>query len=203
MSVSSVTGPFLSTNGFQVGSEAVPVTTVDISNNLTVVNATISGNLSVAGTSNQGTAGAAGSRSTILKQLTGIVENTATDILTITVPNVSGGAGGRIEVISTITQTSHIGDSTRTIYYLWAVTRLAGAVAVLTVTVITGGSVIATKASGYTFTSLLAGSAVTGGATAVNTFTIQITNDASTDSTTTATVYAECINSLAGGTTIA
>lgn len=196
MSRSNVSGPFHSEQGFETG-VGTPIASIDTTNNATFVN------LSVSGTFNRGVPAAAGAYQTIQKQITGIVENTATDLLTVTVPNVSGGAGGRILVVSTITQPSHIGDSTRTIEYLWAVTRLAGAVAVITVTVITGAAIIATKAAGYTFTSVLAGSAVTGGATAVNTFTIQITNDASTDSTTTATVYAECLNSLASGVTLA
>lgn len=139
MSVTSVSGPLVSTGGFEVGTEAVPVPSIDSSNNATFVN------LSVSGTFNRGTPGAAGSYQTIQKQVAAIVDAAATDILTITVPNISGGAGGRLLVSSTITQTSHVGDSTRTVEYIWSVTRLAGAIAVITISIITGGTVIATR----------------------------------------------------------
>lgn len=147
--------------------------------------------------------GIAGTWATIVKQVTGIVDAAATTLFTVTVPNISCGAGGRVIVTSTITQTSHVGDSTRTVEYIWSVTRLAGAVAVITISIITGGTVIATKASGYTLTSTLAATAVSGGATAVNTFSIQVTNTGSTASTTSATLYAEVLNnmgSVAAGT---
>lgn len=128
-----------------------------------------------------------------------IAQATATGLFRVTVPNVSGGAGGRVLVTSVITQTSHVGDSTRTIEYVWSVTRLAGAVAVITISIVTGGTVIATKAAGYTLTSTLAATAVSGGATATNTFDIQVTNTGSTSSTTNATYLAECLNYAEGG----
>jgi hypothetical protein len=141
-----------------------------------------------------GELGSTGSYDQVFKQVTAIVDATATDILTITVPNQNCGAGGRVLCSSTITQASHIGDSTRTVEYIWSVTRLAGAIAVITISIITGGTVIATKASGYTLTSTIAATAVTGGATAINTFTFQVTNTGSTASTTAATVFAEILN---------
>lgn len=188
MSVTSFSGPVLSSAGFQVGTEAAPVSVIDSNG---------------AFTRNGIAAGGAGSLQSVLKQVAAIAQATATDILTVTVPNVSAGAGGRIVVTSVITQTGHIGDSTRTVEYLWTVTRVAGAAAVITISIITGGSVIATSAAGYTLTSTLAASAVTGAVGATNTFTFQITNTGSTSSTTTATILAECLNTLAGGVTIA
>lgn len=150
--------------------------------------------VSTAGFGAAADSGLAGAYTAITKQVTGIAQATATDILTVTVPNASGGAGGRILCSSTITQTSHVGDSTRTVEYIWSVTRLADAVAVITISIITGGTVIATKAAGYTLTSTIAATAVTGGATASNSFTFQVTNTGSTSSTTTATLIAECLN---------
>lgn len=151
---------------------------------------------SQAGFTYPGQMGSAGGYAQLVKQVTGIVENTATTLFTVTVPNINCGAGGRVLCTSTLTQASHIGDSTRTVEYIWSVTRLAGAVAVITISLITGASAIATKASGYTFTSVLAATAVSGSATAVNTFNIQVTNDASTDSTSAATVFAEVLNNM-------
>ncbi len=143
-----------------------------------------------------GQAGSAGGYAQLVKQITGIANAAATTLFTVTVPNISCGAGGRVIVTSTITQTSHVGDSTRTVEYIWSVTRLAGAVAVITISIITGGTVIATKASGYTLTSTLAATAVSGGATETNTFDIQVTNTGSTSSTTAATLFAEILNNM-------
>lgn len=196
MSRSNVSGPFHSEQGFETG-VGTPIASIDATNNATFVNLTLSGNLV------QGSSGAAGARQTVLKQVDAIADATATDILTITIPNIAAGAGGRILVSSTITQTGHVGDSTRTVEYIWSVTRVAGAVAVITISIITGGTVIATSAAGYTLTSTLDASAVSGGATATNTFTFRVTNTGSTASTTRATVYAECLNSRTGGVTIA
>lgn len=196
MAISSVTGPLQSQGGFQTGGtdENTGITIFDALGNLTIpVGANIQ----------QGAKGGAASRQTLQNQIAGIVDATATTLFTVTVPNVSGGAGIRILCSSVITQTSHVGDSTRTVEYLCSVTRLAGAVAVITISIITGGTVIATKAAGFTLTSTLAATAVSGGATAVNTFQIQVTNTGSTASTTTATFFAECLNSLAGGISIA
>lgn len=186
-------GPVYSESGFDVGTDTAVTWSVSSTGAVT----------SSSGNSSQGgSAGGAGVRQSVLKQVTAIADAAATDVLTITVPNVSGGAGGRILCSSTITQTSHVGDSTRTVEYIWSVTRLAGAVAVITISIITGGTVIATKAAGSTITSTLAATAVSGGATATNTFTFQVTNTGTPASTTAATIYAECLNYGAGGVTI-
>lgn len=196
MAVSSVTGPLLSTAGFQIGTEAAPVTLFDAAGNLT---------LPAASSTTRGTPGAAGTTTTLFGQKTAVADATPTKLFTITIPNIGAGAGGTVKVTSTTTLAGHIGDSTRTVQYTWSVTRTVGAVAVCTITIVTGATVIATSGAGgaYTITSTLGASSVTGAAGASNSFDIQVTNTGSTATTTTVTFEAACLNNLAGGVTIA
>ena len=140
--------------------------------------------------------GSTGSYILLPGQTTGIAQATATKIFTITIPNGNYSAGGTVLCSSTTTAASHIADSTRTVLYTWSVTRTSGAVAVATITIVTGATVIATSGAGgaYTLTSTLGASSVSGGATATNTFDIQVTNTGSTSSTSTATWRVECVN---------
>lgn len=140
--------------------------------------------------------GSTGSYVAICGQKTAIAQATATKLFTVTIPNGNYSAGGRVLCSSTTTATSHIADSTRTVEYIWSVTRNVGNVAVITISIITGGTVIATSGAvgAYTLTSTLGASSVSGGATAVNTFDIQVTNTGSTSSTSAATWMAECLN---------
>lgn len=139
------------------------------------------------------TNGLAGSYGQINNIVTAIADATATRVLRLTVPNANNSAVVRILVRSTITTTSHIGDSTRVVEYMVVVTRLAGAVAVIAISAAVGAQ-IATKAAGQTLTSTLGVSAVTGGATAINTFDIQVTNTGSVAGTSETQVFAEVLN---------
>lgn len=139
------------------------------------------------------TSGLAGSYSQINNIVSAIADATATRVLQLQVPNANNSAVVRVLIRSTITTASHIGDSTRVVEYLVVVTRLAGAVAVCTVSAAIGAQ-IATKAAGQTLTSTLAAAAVSGGATAVNTFDLQITNTGSVAGTSETQVFAEILN---------
>lgn len=143
------------------------------------------------------TAGLAGQWAQVNSVTAAIADATATRVLQIQVPNANNSAVIRVLIRTTITTTSHIGDSTRVVEYLVVVTRLAGAVAVCTVSAAIGAA-IATKAAGQTITSTLAAAAVSGGATATNTFDLQITNTGSVAGTSETQALAEILNYQGG-----
>ena len=143
------------------------------------------------------TAGLAGQYAQVNAVTTAIPDATATRVLQVQVPNADNSAIVRITVRSTITAASHIGDSTRVVMYLLAVTRHAGAVAVAVLGAALGAA-IATKAGGSTLTSTLGVAAVVGGATATNTFDIQVTNTGTPAGISETHVFAEILNYQGG-----
>lgn len=163
---SSSTGPIQSDGGFAINQD-MPASTV--------------------------TSGLAGSYGQINNVVSAIADSTATRVLQLQVPNANNSAVVRVLVRSTITTASHIGDSTRVVEYLIVVTRLAGAVAVAAISAAVGAQ-IATKAAGRTLTSALTIAAVSGGATATNTFDVQVTNVLSTAGVSETQVFAEVLN---------
>lgn len=137
--------------------------------------------------------GLAGSYDTQMNTVSAITDATATTVLTITVPNFANSAVVRVFGHSRITTTGHIYDSTRVFEYFIVVTRVAGAVAVAAISAAVGAQ-IATSAAGQTLTSTLAIAAVAGGATASNSFAVQVTNTGSVAGTSETTVWAEILN---------
>lgn len=119
--------------------------------------------------------GTAGSYAQVNVVTTGIADTVATRVARITIPNANNSAVIRVLARVTLTAASHIADSTRVVEYLFVVTRLAGAIAAAAVGAAVGAQ-IATKASGHTMTATLGLSSITGGATATNTFDIQLTS---------------------------
>jgi len=199
MSVSSFSGPVLSTAGFQVGSEASPVTLVDSAGNFTTTAQVKSGSLLVTGEVDQvAVQGGANSLSRAIYGKAGIADTVATDIILVTVLNLASRAVMRLLVSSGLDGASHNYDSNRVVEYLCTITRVAGAnvVAVLSAAI---GAQIATSAGGRTLTSTLGVSAITGAVGATNTFTIQVTNTASAGAQTAETlIAAELMNGSNG-----
>lgn len=120
------------------------------------------------------TAGLAGSMAQVNTVASAIADNAATRLFQVTVPNAGNAACIEITVLSTITAVGHVGDSARVVKYFVVVSRVAGSVAVIAISAAVGAQ-IATSGSS-TLTSTLTVSAVTGGATASNTFLINVTN---------------------------
>lgn len=130
---------------------------------------------------------------------TAIVDSTATQVGLITVPNVACSWAGLVILRLGLTGASHTYDSTRVWVGTLAVTRVPGAAAVSTLTVVTGGSQQATSASGYTITITVALGSVSGGVTATNTFAINVTSVGSTASTSECQCMVIGSNGAAGG----
>lgn len=160
-------------------------------------------------------AGAALSAYSLVKTITAIADDTATTLFTVTVPNPTvfntavidltvlaiAGAGGAIGA----------GESCAAAFYQIVVTRTAGVAAVAgistaasataAVAAVSGGDQIVSPAT----QALVSLGAVSGGATASETFTIQVTIDDDTGSATnhSCVAYATLLNVNASGVTIA
>jgi len=182
MSVSSVSGPWLSTAGFQVGSEASPINVIDSSGNF--VGPSVTQNLPLVGTY----------MGPFQKLTTAIADSVATTILTITMPNVNGSFVARVLVRSAITNSSHKYDSTRVQEVLIVGTRVAGAAMGAGISAAIGAQ-IATVSAGQTITAPLT-IAVAGGATADNTVALQITPVNASAGTSEAHVACEILEAI-------
>jgi hypothetical protein len=100
-----------------------------------------------------------------------------------------------------VNATGHIGDSTRASLWVLAISRVAGSVAVATLSTALG-AVIATSGSS-TLTAPLSLAAESGGATAVNTIAIQITSVGSPAGISDCQLTIIGNQGLAGGVTVA
>jgi hypothetical protein len=148
-------------------------------------------------------AGGAKSRDAIMKTVTGIADNSPTDVLTITIPNANHAAALRLLFLSSNGGTDAY-ESSRAAQGLVVFQRNTGAVAIATAASIADG-VIATNAVGGSATHSLAYavSAVTGAAGASNSFTITVTiDDSGNIGSNQLVVFAELINAAATGVTI-
>lgn len=167
------------------------------------------GTLSVAAIANTGsvilgalTAGSATSTKQIIKKVTGIADNTATDVLTVTVPNANHAAVIKLTLLSSNGSTDAF-ESSRTAEGAVVVARTTGANAVAVAATLTLAQ-IATVAAGATHTLAYGVSAISGAVGATNTFTIQVTIDDSGNlGSNQCVVLAEVINAEATGVTIA
>ena len=151
-----------------------------------------------------GAAAAAGATTTtrIIKKVTGIADNTATDVFTVTVPNANHSAGVKVRLVSSNGGTDAF-ESTRVAEGFVVLARTSGANAVAGVAALTHAQ-IATVSGGATHTLAYGVSAISGAVGAVNTFTIQVTIDDSGNLGSNQVVaVAEIINSEATGVTIA
>lgn len=139
------------------------------------------------------------------KPVTGILNATATNVLTITVPNAAHAATVRVCLHASLGAGGSIGanEGSACIAYDISVTRTANANAVVGIST-AYGSASSSVATGQTCTVTAAMSAVTGGTTVSNTFAINVTISRSGAGATnhTCLVKAEILNSNASGITL-
>jgi hypothetical protein len=148
-----------------------------------------------------GGSGGESSLATLIVRKTGIADNTATDVLRITVPNVNGAAFLSCRTMAS-TGGANAFEGTRVAYQSIAVNRVAGAAAFGNV----GTAALAGSADGGDqLTSInLTLEAVAGAVTATNTFDVQVTVvDSSSAGAIKACFIFELLNSEAGGVTMA
>jgi len=149
-----------------------------------------------------GVAGSATAARVFTKKVTGIGDNTATDVLTVTVPNANHAATIRLLFLSS-NGGSDAFESSRTATGAVVVARVTGLNAVATAATLTHEA-IATVAAGATHTLAYGVSAISGAVGAVNTFTVQVTiNDSGNTASNQVVVFAEVLNAEASGITVA
>jgi hypothetical protein len=147
-----------------------------------------------------GDAGAMG-RVTTLK--TGIANNVATAVYTVTVPNGNHNAGLFLEIVAHLGAGTDASESTRVARGAIAIARQTG-VATVAAAATLESATIATVATGGTLTLAYGVSAMTGAVGATQTFTVTLTLVVTgTITNHTALVSATLLNSSAGGITIA
>lgn len=152
-----------------------------------------------------GTAGAATTFNRHIKAVTGIADATATDVLTITVPNAAHASSVRVTLVGSLGAGGAIGanEASGTVSYDIVITRTAGVNAVATISA-AYGSGMASVAGAATITVTAAMSAVSGAVGASNSFTckVTITKGSGSSANHTATVLAQVINANATGCTL-
>ena len=138
----------------------------------------------------------------ITKKVTSIADNTATDILTVTIPNANHAATIRLLLLSSNGGTDAF-ESSRTASGSVVVARTTGANAVAAASTIDAAQ-IATVSGGATHTLAYSVSAISGAVGDPNTFTIQVTIDDSGNlGSNQLVVFAELLNAESTGVTIA
>lgn len=151
-------------------------------------------------------AGTANSVTTLTKRVTAIADNTATTVLTITVPNVAAAALIRVDFLGIAGAGGAIGtcEDITSVSYNFSVARTPG-VAMGAKASTAFGSAAAVVTGAGTMTCVSADPTLTGeGVTVTNTGLIKVTIDQSSTSTNhVCIVQATVINYLAGGVTIA
>ena len=169
------------------------------------INAT--GTLSVTGATSFGGAAAAATTDTLLTKLTSsIADNTATAVLTVTIPNAAHAASLRVRLLGRLGAGGAIGadEATGSVTYDFAIARTAGVNAVVTASTAFGSAMTAV-AGAATVTVTAAASAITGAVGASNSFTVQVTIAKGSGSSANhkCTLVAEVLNANATGITIA
>lgn len=148
--------------------------------------------------------GDAGSVTEFRKQTTGIADNTATSVITVTIPNGSHSAYIRLRIRAALGAGGAVGadEASGLVQYDVIVTRVTGVNAVRNAAASTVTTVSVAGGTTITVTPTLA--AVAGAVGAVNTFDVQITiargGGASTNHT--CDVYASVLNQNASGITV-
>lgn len=149
-----------------------------------------------------GAAAAATSCRHLTKKVTGIADNTATDVLTVTIPNANHAAAIKIMFLSSNGSTDAF-ESSRVATGHVVVARTTGANAVATAAALDNAA-IATVSGGATHTLAYGVSAITGAVGDPNTFTIQVTLDDSGNLGSNQVVCSvELLNAESTGITIA
>ena len=149
-----------------------------------------------------GVAAAATTEHKVIKKVTGIADNTATDVFTVTVPNANHAAAVKITLLSSNGSTDAF-ESSRVAVGTVVLARTTGANVSAAVSTLTLAQ-IATVAAGATHTLAYGVSAISGAVGATNTFTIQVTIDDSGNTGANQVVaVAELVNAEATGVTIA
>lgn len=149
-----------------------------------------------------GAAAAATTLRGITKKVTGIADNTATDVLTVTVPNANHAAAIRLTLLSSNGSTDAF-ESSRTAQGLVVLARTTGANVVATAAALSDAA-IATVSGGATHTLAYDLSSIVGAVGAVNTFTIRVTiDDSGNTGGSQVVLFAELLNAEATGITLA
>lgn len=181
------------------------VADVTVGTSLTVPTATITTGTTttaIATTDGIGAAAAATSLRRLTKKVTGIADNTATDVVTVTVPNANHAATIRLLFLSSNGSTDAF-ESSRTAQGLVVLARTTGANVVATAATLADAA-IATVSGGATHTLAYDLSTITGAVGATNTFTVRVTIDDSGNlGSSQVVVYAELLNAEATGVTLA
>lgn len=162
------------------------------------------GDLRFAGTTQQGstTLAAATTANRIIIKKTGIADNTATAIVTVTVPNANHAAAIKLTFLSSNGSTDAF-ESSRCAQGTVVLARTTGANVVAAVAALAIAQ-IATVAAGATHTLAYDLSAVSGAVGATNTFDIRVTIDDSGNlGSNQIVVMAELINAEVNGVTMA
>jgi hypothetical protein len=154
---------------------------------------------------NASAAGAATARTELNKAVTAIPNNSATAVLTITIPNAAHSAQVYVEVCGSLGAGGAVGanEASATNCYTITLTRTAGVNATATISAASGAAATAV-AGAATVTCTAAMSAVSGGVSASNSFTVNVTIARSGGSSTnhTCLVYAKLMNANATGLTL-
>lgn len=148
-----------------------------------------------------GVPGAATSAHRLIKKVTAIADNVATDVLTVTVPNAGQSAGIKLSFLSANGSTDAF-ESSRVAEGFVVLARTSGVATVATIAALDLAQ-IATVGGGATHTLAYGVSSMTGAVGATQTFTIQVTiNDTGNTGGNQVVVVAEVLNSQASGVTI-
>lgn len=148
-----------------------------------------------------GTAAAATTAYEIVKKVTGIADNAATDVLTVTVPNANHAASVSVRLLCSTGSTDAF-ESTRTAEGFVVLARTTGVATVAAVTTLEQAQ-IATVAAGATLTLAYGVSAIAGAVGATQTFTVTATvNDSGNVGANQCVVGAKVLNAEATGVTI-
>ncbi len=152
---------------------------------------------------NAAAAGGAGWTGTLVVRKTGIANNTATDVITVTVPNGNHNGAIYLDIMAHLGTGTDASESTRVATGAIAICRQTGATTVAVASTL-AQTAIATSAGGGTLTLAYGVSAITGAVGATNTFTIQVTLVVTGTITDHACmIFARSLNSAASGLTMA
>lgn len=149
-----------------------------------------------------GLAGSATSARRIIKKVTAMGDGAAVDVITVTVPNSNQSAGIKVSLLSSNGSTDAF-ESSRVAEGFVVLARTSGVATVAAVAALDLAQ-IATVGGGATHTLAYGVSAISGLASATQTFTITVTvNDSGNVGSNQVVCVAEVINSEASGVTIA
>jgi hypothetical protein len=152
-----------------------------------------------------GLSGAVTSKAELTKAVTAIADATATDVLTITVPNAAHSALVRVMLAGSLGAGGAIGanEATGVVAYDIAIARTAGVNAVAGISAAYGAA-SAVVAGGATITVTAAMSAVVGAVGASNSFTVKvtITKGSGASANHTCRIHATVVNANATGVSV-